>query len=378
MAAASELDLNVEGITPEECEMLRRIHSGEKLDLIEAEHVAPTRGLTREEWLAIREREAYQGIGGSEAAAVVGLNPYESPFTVFVRKRGRDLGWKVPEMESEEENSRTRWGTLLEPLIRQEAQRELRQQGRRFVIVEYKWLLRHRLHPEIPMFANLDGLIYDVETKSWGLFEAKTTRDFLRDEWFPNRIPIHYLIQCLHYLAVLGPNFRWGLVAVLIGGSEPQYRLFERNDALIETLIAQEQAFWKRHIETLEPPKPMGLEREMELMNEIFPPDPSRLPLVLPPEARELLQELEEQKARIRAAEERKKQIEAQLRLLMGNHPYADVPEMGVRLSLQTRKRTGVDVDKLREDGLYDQYKKETTYSVLTVGKIPAKRVSAS
>ena len=42
----------------------------------------PIRGLTREEWLAIRKK----GIGGSDAGAICGLNPYASPMNVYLDK----------------------------------------------------------------------------------------------------------------------------------------------------------------------------------------------------------------------------------------------------------------------------------------------------
>jgi hypothetical protein len=45
-----------------------------------------TKDMSREDWLAIRK----QGIGASDAAAAVGLNPYQSPLELWMIKTGRD------------------------------------------------------------------------------------------------------------------------------------------------------------------------------------------------------------------------------------------------------------------------------------------------
>ncbi len=44
--------------------------------------IADTKKITHEEWLVLRK----QGIGGSDAGAVCGLNPYSSPMKVFLDK----------------------------------------------------------------------------------------------------------------------------------------------------------------------------------------------------------------------------------------------------------------------------------------------------
>jgi len=47
----------------------------------------PTVGISRMEWLKLRKK----GIGGSDAAAVCGLNPYSSPMKVFIDKTNEDV-----------------------------------------------------------------------------------------------------------------------------------------------------------------------------------------------------------------------------------------------------------------------------------------------
>jgi predicted phage-related endonuclease len=50
--------------------------------------LAKTHGLSRDEWLTVRKK----GIGGSDAAAAIGLNPYQSPLELWMIKTGRDEG----------------------------------------------------------------------------------------------------------------------------------------------------------------------------------------------------------------------------------------------------------------------------------------------
>jgi putative phage-type endonuclease len=68
-----------------------------------------TKELPREDWLAMRKG----GIGSSDAAAAVGLNPYKSQLKLWLEKTGRDT--KLPKADPQDEESPMYWGNLLEP-----------------------------------------------------------------------------------------------------------------------------------------------------------------------------------------------------------------------------------------------------------------------
>jgi putative phage-type endonuclease len=144
------------------------------------------------------------GIGGSEIAAVLGLSPYESRFSLWHRKKGL--------IGPVEETPQMRWGKKHEPTICEEFA---------------------ELHPEAgvvpsPTFAaagrpwqiaNPDRLLVGQQpgaTRPTALLEAKTARD---DEGWgeegTGEIPVWYRAQCLWYLDVLGVTTCH--VAVLIG-----------------------------------------------------------------------------------------------------------------------------------------------------------------
>src|SRR6059058_4244881 len=69
-----------------------------------------TRDLDRQQWLEVRRG----GIGSSDAAAAVGLNPYKSMLELWLEKTG---GGSPQPLENEDDASPTYWGTLLEPIV---------------------------------------------------------------------------------------------------------------------------------------------------------------------------------------------------------------------------------------------------------------------
>lgn len=186
-----------------------------------------------ETWLAERRR----GIGGSDAAAVVGLSKYRTPFEVYQDKRG-----EIPPID---DNESMLWGRVLEPVIRQQyAERT----GRTVLMPET--ILRHPRHEF--MLANLDGFTDDkrvVEIKT-----ARTAQGW--GEPGSDEVPQEYLLQTQHYMAVTG--FVVADVAVLIGGSD--FRLYEvpADAELQEMLIDAEAEFWKRIVDG-NPPEPVSL-----------------------------------------------------------------------------------------------------------------------
>ncbi|OYP14015.1 hypothetical protein CFC35_05475 [Streptomyces sp. FBKL.4005] len=157
------------------------------------------------EWHAARA----SGIGGSEIAAVLGLSPYESAFSLWHRKQGL-IG---PVEESEE----MYWGKVHEPAI-----------CTRFAAE----------HPDLPV---TPAPTYAHPDRPWqianpdrhagpDLLEAKSSRD--AEGWGEegtDQIPVHYRAQCLWYMDVLGARRCW--VAVLIAGSEYREYLVEYDEA---------------------------------------------------------------------------------------------------------------------------------------------------
>lgn len=141
----------------------------------------PTAGLDRETWLRMRKT----GIGGSDAGAICGLNPYASPVSVYIDKTSDTI--------SDEDNEAMRQGRDLEDYV---ARRFMEETG--FKVHRSNIMYRSNENPF--MLADVDRLINGRDA---GL-ECKTASAYHADKWKDGEIPAHYLIQCHHYMAVTG------------------------------------------------------------------------------------------------------------------------------------------------------------------------------
>ena len=188
--------------------------------------------------------ERRTGIGGSEAAAALGLSPWQSPFDLWEQKRGL-----APPVE---QNEPMLWGKLLEDTVRLEYARRTGLE----VLPPVKDMVRHPDHPW--MFAHLDGEVAQAHRK---ILEVKTARDARGwGEPETDEIPPHYLIQTHHCMAVAKAEVCD--VAVLIGGQD--FRIYQvRRDLEIEQqLISREAEFWETVTRGL-PPDPITLQDAM-------------------------------------------------------------------------------------------------------------------
>lgn len=186
------------------------------------------------EWHALRE----SGIGASEIAAVVGLSPFESAFSLWHRKKGNLPG-------ADPSNPLFYWGHALEPLV-----------ANRFA----------ELHPEYTVdrtgtwaseeepwqLANLDRILTDQGGHCCPL-EIKTTR--YGDNWGrsgSDEIPVHVRCQVIQQMDVFDDPYAW--VAVLIGGNDyREYRIeYDADDAT--ALREAGAAFWESLQTDEEPP----------------------------------------------------------------------------------------------------------------------------
>lgn len=191
------------------------------------------------------------GIGGSDAAAVLGVSPWESPLSVWEEKRGlRPPETSVPE--------RFVWGQRLEGAILAEyAEREgirIRRGGRRFL-----------RHPGLAfVVGHPDALAEDR------LVEAKTAA-FLDERWGEEGsadVPLHYYVQLQHYMILTGKT-RADL-AVLVGGRELRTYRIPADPVFQDALVAEERDLWRRVIED-DPPAPDGSESAGRALRSMFP-----------------------------------------------------------------------------------------------------------
>lgn len=202
--------------------------------------------LTREEWLAERRK----GIGGSDAAAIVGMNLYVTPYTLWADKTGR-----LPEKP---DNEAMRQGRDLEQYV---ADRFTEETGKR--VRRHTAIIRN---PEYPFaHANIDRAVVGEPA---GL-ECKTTSIMNLKKFRNGEYPENYYVQCVHYLAVTGWE-RWYLAVVILNQGFRWFTI-ERDQAEIDALMQAERDFWNTYVVPDAPPAVDGRLPTSETLESIFP-----------------------------------------------------------------------------------------------------------
>lgn len=192
----------------------------------------------RAEWL----REQSKRIGGSDAAAVIGLNPWMSNVDLWEYKTGR----RAPEDISDK--LVVKYGTDAEQYLRELF---------RLDFPEYRVEYRENnlwTNTDFP-FAHYsaDGWLHDEQGRL-GILEIKTAEMVGQSSWlkWENGIPANYLAQIAHGMAVLHADFAV-LKAQLKYWKDDRLFLtvrhyhFERSDLMpsIEYLMDAEEMFWE-------------------------------------------------------------------------------------------------------------------------------------
>ncbi len=221
-----------------------------------------TQNLPREQWLLVRQG----GIGSSDAAAAVGLNPYQSALELWMQKTGRAVSPTDPAAGTDPrdslqpDESPLYWGTLLEPIVAAHYTRRTGHRVRRINAV-----LQHPDHPW--MRANIDREVMGAPDVQ--LLECKTAG--IQGSWlWRDGVPEYVQLQVQHQLAVTGKQA--ADVAVLLGGQELQiYRIY-RDDSLIAHLIDLERTFWG-YVERDEPPPADGSDSADRVLRVLYPRD---------------------------------------------------------------------------------------------------------
>ena len=175
----------------------------------------------KEEWLKLRKE---LGIGGSDAGAVIGFNPYKSAYTLFAEKTG-----KVPEFEG---NLTTEVGSFLEEFVAQmftkETGKKVRRKNRILVNEDYPFA-----------FADVDRMVVGEDS----ILEIKTTNSFpIMKQARKGEFPEQYYAQVVHYLAVTGAKKAY--LAVLIECRDFKIFELERDEEEINALMNAEKDFW--------------------------------------------------------------------------------------------------------------------------------------
>ena len=299
-----------------------------------------TLGIEKKEWLRYRKG----GIGGSDAEAVCGLNPYRTAMEVYYDKTSDEI--------EEIDNEAMRQGREFEEYV---ARRFMEATGKK--IRRANALYYDERYPF--MYADVDRLVVGENA---GL-ECKTASPYMADQWKGGKIPLSYQIQCYHYMSVFQAD-AW-YIAVLIYGKEFQFHRIERDEAVISDLIHIEKNFWKDHVEKKILPEPDGSKVADNVIAERFKKSQGiSLPLMGFDEKLKRRQELVEIMARM---ETEKKKIEQELKLYLGEAEIAENEHFRVSWKTVNSSRLDEKLLKAEMPETYEKYKKSVSSRRFTV-----------
>jgi putative phage-type endonuclease len=206
-----------------------------------------------------------KGVGASETAALLGLDPYRTQMDVWLSKTGRK--------PREEGTDHTRRGQYFERGIIQwhadkvglrvmQRRTKTPPKGKCIVYGTTSQLAAHPLVLATPDFLILDeGLTIetgDVKSPSWRTAE----------EWHDGDAPDRYVVQVMQQMLVAGAP-RGRLVAYV--DEAPSPRFFERDEQLCGVIIETIERFWRDHVLTDRPPPPDGSEAYSGYIAQRFP-----------------------------------------------------------------------------------------------------------
>jgi putative phage-type endonuclease len=272
-------------------------------------------------WLEARRA----GIGGSDALAAMGLDPWKTKLEVYLDKVGH-----APERP---QTDRMRWGQIVEAAIIAwfEERTGLR--------VTRHGLLRSVERPW--QLASVDG-----EAEDGGVVEIKNTNFFRRGEWDDDEVADGAEAQSQHYLDVMGRRHAW--VVAQIGGEPPVIRRVERDDALIADMRAMEHELWGL-IEARTPPALEGGKASAELINRLFPNGVPGKRIDVDEDFVQLLRDYDRTHNRLAPFEVVKTEAKAKATALMGDATEAVYQGRTVATWRNAKPSTVCDIALLRE-----------------------------
>lgn len=203
------------------------------------------------------EYDRRQYLGGSNAAAVMGLGAYgNTPLTVYLSKIGQTPEEADPKRELFLQR-RKRWEGPIVEMLREEFDGNIVAVNRRYRDAEHDFIAA-----EIDFeWQDHDGSIQNGEIKTVSPFvfgEAHGWGDAGSAD-----IPVHYAAQNMHGLMVTGR--RTCITAAMIGLDNMVFYRIDRDDETIAEMRQRLVSFWRDNVLAKVPPEPVSLEDCMRL-----------------------------------------------------------------------------------------------------------------
>lgn len=185
-----------------------------------------------------------KGIGGSDASAILGLNPYMSNVDLWKIKTGRKQQEDISNKEV------VKYGVAMEPLLID----MFRINNPQYEVNHKDYDIRYHNKYDF-LFGSLDGFLIDKESNKNGVLEIKTYQGNNWEKW-KDKIPDNYFCQVLHYLLCTGWDFAI-VFALLKGENFMSLKTFKINKDNVKDeldyLLKKELEFWEYVEKDIEP-----------------------------------------------------------------------------------------------------------------------------
>jgi putative phage-type endonuclease len=257
----------------------------------------------RTEWEAVRRL----GIGGSDVAALVGLDKYRGQRHVYEEKHGRDIV---------RDNEAMDIGRRIEGFI---AELFSHRSGK--AIATPPGTLGHVDHPWA--LVNIDRYALEDTGEVAGPVECKNRSEYQLEEWEEGP-PDAPALQCHWGMAVGGWDV--GYTAALVGGNKLRWHQVERDEEMIGHLLEFCGDWYQRHVVEGFPPPVDGLEATKDLLGRLYEVKPEAIAEVDLRKAKELRAKRAELDAQIKALGHEKTAVDNEMRDLAG---HADIVRVG-------------------------------------------------
>lgn len=301
-------------------------------------------------WLKERQR----GIGGSDVAACLGLNPYRTPLQIYEEKL-------APITDDTPPSEAAAWGTKLEDLVAKEfaarTGKKVQRINRSLESGDGGWMRANidravinevygKRVRVIPAAKRIDGRQLSTNT----ILECKTASAYTSKYWGPSQldeiqtgiveseheIPLWYETQVQWYLGITGADICY--VAVLIGGND--FRVYEvrANREVFSGLTERCWQFWHEHVIAGVPPDPATAADVLKLHGQ----DDGELVEATNAQAADI-GELRTIKEKLAGLMQEKAAIEERIKLALGERLGLTIGGQKA-VTWKTQKRTSFDV----------------------------------
>lgn len=300
-----------------------------------------TKEISHDEWLTLRKLS----IGGSDAGALMDMNPWSSPLSLYADKKGLS--------KDKETSEAMRLGNDLEEYV---AQRFCEKTGKKVRRDNFMW--RDDEYDFIT--ANVDR---EIVGENAGL-ECKTMNAFNGYDLEDGDVPAQYYCQCQHYMMV--KEYDRMYLAILVFQKGIYVLTIERNVAFIAELRQAEVTFWKENVEKSLMPPPSG--NDMETVKEIYPAAISgQMSLENADSVIKRIRELDNVMKDFKAEQDK---LKADLCTRLGDHAVGI--DTNYACSWKSQSREFVNSVKLKNElpEIYEKYKKISEFRVFRTKKL--------